>query len=112
MPSDHSMFVLFTATYLIAYMLDQRNLRRSCLYITSISAISFSVAVCYSRLYLGVHSVAQVLVGATLGVILGRVWYLLTVNLFLRMKQLSIVFHRCLAWLGTSFLGRNSTSKK
>lgn len=90
--SDHSQIMFFTSIYVISYMREKMNLRLSSLLISTVCLTSLSVGVAYSRLYLGVHSLKQVVVGGLLGVFIGRFWYILTVQILLRSKRLSRMF--------------------
>ena len=59
------------------------------------AASTFSLAfstllVAFSRIYLGVHTREQVLVGAVLGLVLGPIWFRLTRDVFLNSKK----FHK------------------
>jgi dolichyldiphosphatase len=78
MPSGHSQFVSFGAAYTCMWALSGRWRA------TLLERVFFSLAtvlgaalVCVSRLYLHVHTTRQVLVGASLGVSLGVLWFFL-----------------------------------
>ncbi|XP_078435008.1 phosphatidic acid phosphatase (PAP2) family protein [Wolffia australiana] len=75
-PSSHSQYMFFFAVYfsLLAF-------RGVCIPTRTgkaiVALISWPLALLtmYSRVYLGYHSVAQVFAGATLGMILGALWF-------------------------------------
>ena len=73
MPSDHSQFIAFFAAYVTCYC---RGSREGAVWITA--AWVGSVVVIFSRVYLGYHTVRQVVVGAAVGAIVGMAWYALT----------------------------------
>ncbi|XP_061350556.1 lipid phosphate phosphatase gamma [Gastrolobium bilobum] len=75
-PSSHCQYMFFFATYLtllfsngIGFWGFRNNI--------VLNVITWSLAwlTMYSRVYLGYHSVAQVVAGTALGVFLGAVWY-------------------------------------
>ena len=75
-PSGHSQFMLFFAIYLTC--LSTFHFTFSAAYVKKITiALPWALAplVMYSRVYLGYHSVTQVLAGASLGVFLGSFWF-------------------------------------
>ena len=74
MPSDHSQFCLFWTCYLLKVFWHNPTIKRSfvCL-LTGFNIVAASL-VLFSRIYLGVHTVAQVCVGAVIGAVLGLVW--------------------------------------
>ena len=92
LPSDHSQIMFFTSIYLLSYMREKMNLQLWSLLLSTLCLASLSVGVACSRLYLGVHSMKQVVVGGLLGVFIGRFWYILTVQILLRSKRLSRLF--------------------
>ena len=77
-PSSHSVYMAFFSIYLT--LLASRRLTFS----TSLGKLfvvvlpwPFAVIVMYSRIYLGYHSLGQVIAGCILGLILGLVWFLI-----------------------------------
>lgn len=75
-PSSHSQYMFFFAVYftLLSYkgiVLLIGKYR----WIASFAWWLLAVLTMYSRVYLGYHTVAQVFAGATLGIILGAVWF-------------------------------------
>ncbi|GJQ10740.1 hypothetical protein GpartN1_g2531.t1 [Galdieria partita] len=78
MPSAHSQSMFFVTSYVIFTLSRQRHkplcdLEKSLLY--SFLLIC-SVLVSFSRIYLGYHSIRQVIVGAFVGCLLGYFWTL------------------------------------
>ena len=75
-PSSHSQYMFFFTVYftLLSY---KKIVLLTGKYRWIASFISWVLAVLtmYSRVYLGYHTVAQVFAGATLGIILGAVWF-------------------------------------
>ena len=75
MPSAHSQFSCFYASYLTFWLLfraTQIPLWNRLLRIAGLLTLALSVS--YSRVYLTYHSNAQVLVGMALGTTLGALW--------------------------------------
>jgi len=77
MPSNHSQFLAFCATYvslwcMLGRWMEKRFLARAAL---TLSSFCFAACVIASRVYLGYHSVHQVLVGAGVGSLLGSLWF-------------------------------------
>ena len=75
-PSSHSQYMFFFAVYftLLSYkgiVLLTGKYR----WIASFAWWLLAVLTMYSRVYLGYHTLAQVFAGATLGIILGAVWF-------------------------------------
>ncbi|XP_042475653.1 lipid phosphate phosphatase gamma-like [Macadamia integrifolia] len=75
-PSSHSQYMCFFAIYFtfltyrgIGFPTETQKF--------IVSSISWATAILtmYSRVYLGYHTVAQVFAGATLGIVLGALWY-------------------------------------
>ncbi|KAI8058204.1 phosphatidic acid phosphatase type 2/haloperoxidase [Syncephalis plumigaleata] len=76
MPSSHSQYILYFATFTTLCLSNGLPKTPSQLVLT-ILLYSIGVAVCYSRVHLGYHTVAQVLAGSTLGFVVSTMWYLL-----------------------------------
>lgn len=75
-PSSHSQFMCFFAVY-ITYLSTQK-ITFSADYVKKFTiALPWACAsiVMYSRVYLGYHTWGQVLAGATVGIILGSIWF-------------------------------------
>lgn len=82
MPSAHSQFMGFFATYLVIYTSKRLNTRRRLEHgLTILCAIIVAVLTCYSRIHLNYHSVDQVAVGVVFGVITGVLWYALVASM-------------------------------
>lgn len=75
-PSSHSQYMFFFATYftLLAFRGLGTSSRFGKLFLASLPWPS-AILTLYSRVYLGYHSVAQVFAGATLGLVLGLLWF-------------------------------------
>lgn len=112
MPSDHSMFMFFITSYVILFLRSNPRLRRSSFAISAVSLIVTSCLVCFSRLYLGVHSVDQVSVGAGIGILLGCFWYLLVNKYLSSSKLLSRAFHSIHERIHDLFLGTITPIRK
>lgn len=89
MPSDHSQFMFFIAMYVISHLWTRRELRGRSFVVSYTVILGVCLIVGYSRLYLGVHTVEQVVVGAVVGIVGGRVWYLFTKKYLLPSKRLA-----------------------
>ena len=79
MPSDHSQFMAFFTAFVFVYFHINRLLNPWFLTLIALSNTVISLLVMYSRIYLGVHTLSQVLVGASIGALLGSV-YALTIS--------------------------------
>ncbi|KAK7267641.1 hypothetical protein RIF29_20319 [Crotalaria pallida] len=68
-PSSHCQYMFFFSTYLTFLLFSRRHL--------FLHSLTWSTAflTMYSRVYLGYHTVAQVLAGTALGVFLGAAWF-------------------------------------
>lgn len=107
MPSDHAMFLFFATTYLVSYLSELPRLKRSSWLLSTFSTVFLSLSVCYSRLYLGVHSEQQVLVGMSLGLVFGRVWFVLCRNYLLHWRSMGSFVHGCIDACEGLFLGKS-----
>ena len=112
MPSDHSQFVAFTAVYLFQVLVARQGIRKSALILTTLSMGLTCFAVFYSRLYLRAHTVEQVVVGALLGLITGRLWYWATTSQFLKWTKLTKFADRVYDKVYDLFLGTDSRKLK
>ncbi|OUM61644.1 hypothetical protein PIROE2DRAFT_45030 [Piromyces sp. E2] len=76
MPSSHSQFMFFFATYCILYMFLKLKMKNNIWkYLLSVILICIASTVAFSRYYLYYHSAKQVLTGITLGIISGTCWF-------------------------------------
>ncbi|KAL4219386.1 Dolichyldiphosphatase 1 [Mactra antiquata] len=80
MPSSHSQFMFFFATYMILFLFIRIYRNYNCLddlwkYLTAIGSLTVACVVAYSRVYLGYHTSSQVLWGGIIGIILGCIWF-------------------------------------
>lgn len=105
MPSDHSQFMFIYCTYLLLwiwlsnrYHINYTNSSNSSInstsndisyginiggerlwkIICSILLVTISCIVAYSRIFLGVHTIEQVIVGCIVGTILGIIWFIIS----------------------------------
>lgn len=78
MPSDHSQFMAFLATYLAVWALRSWKAPAHERYFVILASQLAAAAVAASRVYLGYHSVLQVLAGYGVGCVTGVVWYAVT----------------------------------
>lgn len=74
MPSDHAQFSWFFVTYSSWWILRRARLTERQRRLSVAGLITGALVVCWSRVHLGVHTSAQVLVGSVLGVGLGAMW--------------------------------------
>ena len=77
-PSSHSQYMCFFSIY-VTLLATRRlhfgdELRRVFI---ALLPWPFALTVMYSRVYLGYHTVSQILAGGTLGCLLGAAWYFL-----------------------------------
>ena len=112
MPSDHSMFMCFITAYLISFMWDDSRLQRRSFHFSSLAIIALSALVCYSRIYLGVHTPEQVAVGVVLGIVLGRIWYDFSRSVLLRSIRLISAFETAHSALVSVFYARRAFETK
>ncbi|KAL8259674.1 hypothetical protein R6Q59_027627 [Mikania micrantha] len=75
-PSSHSQYMFFFATYftLLTYKKFGIILRRQ-MWVVGLVVWPLALLTMYSRVYLGYHTVGQVFAGASLGIVLGGVWF-------------------------------------
>lgn len=75
-PSSHSQYMTFFSIYL-TYLatLKLTFSYKSSKYFTILLPWPFALITIYSRVYLGYHSVAQVIAGSLVGLTLGSVWF-------------------------------------
>ncbi|XP_020578251.1 lipid phosphate phosphatase gamma, chloroplastic [Phalaenopsis equestris] len=83
-PSSHSQYMFFFSTYFSLLCLSGTgegvSSRRS-RFLTALFPWPAAILTLYSRVYLGYHTIAQVLAGAILGLFLGALWYWIVNNL-------------------------------
>lgn len=89
MPSSHSQFMWFFATYVIYFvfirlhhMNNNTTLENVWKAVITFSCVSLAVLVTISRVYLQYHTWRQVLFGALVGFLFGSVWFALTYLVF------------------------------
>ncbi|ETM47158.1 hypothetical protein, variant [Phytophthora nicotianae] len=76
MPSAHSQFISYFASYAVAYTYSRLNAHRYIeQWFTIVGCIFLAVFTCYSRVRLGYHTKDQVVVGAIVGAIVGFSWH-------------------------------------
>ena len=112
MPSDHSMFMFFIASYLISHMKAHADLKKRSFAVSSIALVILSGLVGLSRVYLGVHTVEQVIVGALLGIVVGRIWYDFSRLILLKSKFPRSMFERLHDTIVSIFYATSQPSKK
>ncbi|EAA08176.3 AGAP002666-PA [Anopheles gambiae str. PEST] len=87
MPSSHSQFMCFFATYVLLFIFirlhhinNSNSARFERLVRLLVLAICWTAAflVCFGRIYLLYHTLSQVLIGALVGTVMGALWFLLT----------------------------------
>ncbi|KAJ1665878.1 hypothetical protein GGF44_002953 [Coemansia sp. RSA 1694] len=76
MPSSHAQFMGFFVMYSFLYLETRITTNVWHKGAVQLGAVGLSVLVAASRVYLGYHSVPQVLAGAAVGLAAGLVWYL------------------------------------
>jgi dolichyldiphosphatase len=77
MPSNHSQFMAFWAVYIMLWMWFRWSHQGKLWKVmASIFASSLAGLVMYSRVYLGYHSILQVLVGCLVGGAVAILWYI------------------------------------
>ncbi|KAF0695603.1 Aste57867_13643 [Aphanomyces stellatus] len=82
MPSAHSQFMAFFATYVVLYTSNRMSKRREWEHKAAIvGVIALACLVFVSRIRLGYHTVAQVVVGAAVGAGTGILWYIFMENM-------------------------------
>lgn len=89
MPSSHSQFMWFFATYVIYFvfirlhhMNNNTTLENVWKAVITFSCVTLAVIVTISRVYLQYHTWRQVLFGALVGFLFGSVWFALTYLVF------------------------------
>ncbi|EGC31532.1 hypothetical protein DICPUDRAFT_39776 [Dictyostelium purpureum] len=77
MPSSHSQFMFFFAVLMTLFYLKKRIRFGSSLFpkVMLASLYFLAAAVAYSRVHLYYHTTKQVIIGSSVGIILGFIWY-------------------------------------
>ncbi|CAO0796649.1 unnamed protein product [Mucor circinelloides] len=76
MPSSHSQFIWYFAVYGSLYMYQYIHLDHGIWKVlTSLAMFALACLVSMSRIYLGYHTLNQVIVGSLVGIFFGSVWY-------------------------------------
>ena len=78
MPSDHSQFMFFAASYAMLFTLLRWGQPLYGKMFYCVAALSLAVVVSMSRVYLMYHTAEQVAVGAIAGAALGSLWFFFT----------------------------------
>lgn len=76
MPSSHAQFVSFFAAFLVLFLFIRICDQCWWKYPTMLIGVGIASLVAYSRVYLMYHTASQVLVGCTVGSVLGVAWFL------------------------------------
>lgn len=111
MPSSHSQFMWFFATYAaffllirIHHVINSTVLDNAWKYVITLGLFWSALAVSYSRVYLQYHTLLQVVYGGLLGILLACIWF--TVTQFV----LTPLFPTIAAWpISEFFMIRDST---
>jgi dolichyldiphosphatase len=74
MPSDHSQFMAFWFVFTFLYFRDSRTFQQWFFKLATTLNAGIVGIVVYSRIYLGVHSLPQVIVGFSCGCFFGLFW--------------------------------------
>ncbi|RUS21400.1 phosphatidic acid phosphatase type 2/haloperoxidase [Endogone sp. FLAS-F59071] len=78
MPSSHSQFAWYFTAYLLLYTYTRITIDHMIWkHLLALAAIIFSATVSYSRIYLGYHTLTQVLYGTLFGTLFAITWYTL-----------------------------------
>ncbi|XP_041369987.1 dolichyldiphosphatase 1-like [Gigantopelta aegis] len=80
MPSSHAQFMWFFSIYLTFFLFIRVYTNYTWVddlwkYAVSLGSFIISIIVCYSRIYLGYHTISQVFWGAASGFVLGVCWF-------------------------------------
>eukprot|EP00246_Nothoceros_aenigmaticus_P009016 TRINITY_DN24304_c0_g1_i1.p1 TRINITY_DN24304_c0_g1~~TRINITY_DN24304_c0_g1_i1.p1 ORF type:complete len:267 (-),score=15.15 TRINITY_DN24304_c0_g1_i1:481-1206(-) len=92
-PSSHSQFMCFFSTYMM--LLALRRFSFSDMYsklFTAFVSWPFTLLTMYSRIYLGYHSLEQVIAGGTAGIIFGAGWF------YVVQRKIAHYFPRLQTW--------------
>ncbi|OQR98306.1 hypothetical protein ACHHYP_08747 [Achlya hypogyna] len=77
MPSAHAQFMAFFATYVVLYTSNRMSKRREWEHkLAIVGVVLLAFLCCASRIRLGYHSYAQVIVGVAVGAGIGILWYI------------------------------------
>ncbi len=105
MPSDHAMFMVFISVYVMLLVFSRDNVKKSSQVLTCLFLCGMTSMVCISRVYLGVHSLEQIVVGVSLGLLWGIFWFRITCTYLLKWKKLSTAFFFIHSFVHDLFLG-------
>lgn len=94
LPSDHTMFMAFATAYAALFVYYKPAMRRRSKLVSVALMVIISALVGYSRIYLGVHSPKQVVVGALLGLIGGIIWFWISRYYLLPARSLANIFYK------------------
>jgi dolichyldiphosphatase len=82
-PSSHSQYMTFFSIYLTLLATQKFTFSdKFSKYFTIILPWPFALVVIYSRVYLGYHTVAQVIAGSIVGLVLGATWFFIVSKYF------------------------------
>ncbi|KAL3691560.1 hypothetical protein R1sor_005211 [Riccia sorocarpa] len=100
-PSSHSQFMCFFSIYLSLLALRRFHFSDSfSKYFTVFISWPFTLVTIYSRVYLGYHSVSQVIAGSTVGLLLGAGWFIIVnrhlVKIFPAIEDTAICRYLCI----------------
>eukprot|EP00112_Aurelia_sp_Birch-Aquarium-sp1_P011075 Seg2338.1 transcript_id=Seg2338.1/GoldUCD/mRNA.D3Y31 product="Dolichyldiphosphatase 1" protein_id=Seg2338.1/GoldUCD/D3Y31 len=104
MPSSHSQFMAFFASYMVLFALirlhNQYESKMDIVlkYVVSFGSLMVALTVAYSRIYLRYHTVHQVFYGLLVGFVLGICWFMFT------QRILSPLFDEIVSWPISEFL--------
>ncbi|KAJ0087765.1 hypothetical protein Patl1_32055 [Pistacia atlantica] len=82
-PSQHTTLTFFLAAYLTLSAIFKSNNNGKQKWIVALSSLSLAFLTMYSRVYLGYHTVSQVIGGAFVGSSCGAVWFWMVNCVFL-----------------------------
>ncbi|KAI9471825.1 MAG: phosphatidic acid phosphatase type 2/haloperoxidase [Benjaminiella poitrasii] len=82
MPSSHSQFIWYFAVYGILYLYKYVHLDHSIWkLLASLGMSTLAILVSISRIYLGYHTLNQVIIGSLVGSLFGLIWYIIVKSL-------------------------------
>ncbi|KAL1926920.1 hypothetical protein VTP01DRAFT_5250 [Rhizomucor pusillus] len=101
MPSSHAQFIWYFAVYGSTYLWFHIRLDHSAWKtLLTVAMTILATLVCYSRIYLGYHSEAQVAVGSVIGCTFAVIWYTITEKIFRQSGFIDYVLKHPLAeWI-------------
>ncbi|KAH9493240.1 Dolichyldiphosphatase 1 [Bulinus truncatus] len=109
MPSSHTQFMWFFSSYFALFLLLRLYKNHSLIddmwkYVCAGVGVLCAIIVSWSRIYLGYHTMSQVLVGSFLGIVLGTLWF---INVHILLTPLFPLLASSL--IGEFFMLRDST---